>query len=334
MAVNPYFDFLTKSVMKPTDALIIWDVDLAIQNSMCTKTTQEQRDHMWELFERTDGGVLLFTGRTHQSAETTFGHKYAGVYEHYSVARFGHGQDVTFMAPEIDVPQIGKLSHAGVTREGSIRVANSPDDIRSHSFNGSSDRAVFIELKNTSVALVHTTNGDHAHLESMRSVLKPLASQILNEMGLSETHMVKAGSDAVEMVPKGVSPTHKAGEHLPPSEIDRIHQYGLGKDIAVHNFHSRFSNRKMLITGDSKPDLDAMIVAHESYDGHGIFVSNGHSLSEIYNDSTDKEQRCTKALLGVTDHYSMTWPLIGDTVARLREQAPIIKIMGPKPSLQ
>ncbi len=328
MAINPYFDFITKDVGRPKDALLVWDVDLAIQNSMDTRTTQEQRDHMWELYERTEGGVIVFTGRTHQSANRTFGHDYAGVYEHGSIARFGHGQTITWLAPEIDTTKMGELAHSGITKDGSIRIAAEAEDIRANSFPGSTDRAVFIEIKNASVALVHTTNGDHSHLDSMRKVLEPLGREILAEMGLSDTHKVKHGSDAVELVPNGPSPDHKAGLALSQAEVSRINSYGLGKDTAVHNFTSLYSGRRMLITGDSKPDLDAMIVANENYDGRGIFVSNGHSLSEIYGDATNRAQRCQQALKGVTDHFSMTWPLVINTVRQMRDIVPIVKDMG------
>lgn len=330
MTINPYFEFLTKDVAKPAKALIVWDVDLAIQNSMDTTTTAEQRGHMSELWERTDGGVLLMTGRTHQSGEITFGREYAGVYEHGSIARFGHGHKITWLAPEVDSLKMGELATQGITKDGSIRIAASPQDIRDNSFEGSKDRAVYVEIKNASIALVHTTNGDHSHLDSMREVLEPLGDKILKNMGLSDTHKVKHGSDAVELVPKGPSPDHKAGLVLPKAEVERINREGLSKETAVHNFQALFEGRRMLFTGDSKPDLDAMIVAKENYDGRGVFVSNGHTLTEIYNDPKEvaqkKAERCQEALIGVTGHFSKSWGLVEDTVLRLRDLAPIVKI--------
>ena len=250
MTINPYFDFVTKAVRKPADTLLVWDVDLAIQNSMDTRTTEQQREHMWELFQRTDGGVLIMTGRTHQSAETTFGHQYAGVYEHGSIARFGHGHSITWLAPKIDTTDMGARADEGVKKEGSIRIVATPQEIRDHSFEGSSERAVFIEIKNASVALVHTTNGDHSHLNSMREVLEPLGAQILKDMGLSDTHKVKHGSDAVEIVPKGPSPDHEAGIYLPKAEVERIAIHGLGKDTAVHNFDKLFQNPFCFVKND------------------------------------------------------------------------------------
>lgn len=317
MKVNPYFDFVSKQVARPDQALIIWDVDLAIQDSMDTRTTPEQRDHMWELLERTDGGVLFFTGRTHQSVEKTFGHKYAGVFEHYSVARFGHGHKVTYMAPEIDVVRIGELAVNGIQKNGSINIVAAPEEIRANSGEGKNVRAVFPELKNTSVALVHTINGDPAHLESMRAVLKPVAAEILKQLGMEETHMIKAGGDAVEIVPKSLDPNNQAGLYLSQAEISRITAHGLGKDIATHNFHTLYADRRMIITGDSKPDLDAMLVAHDNYDGVGVYVHNGNPLGAAYE----------RAVKHTIPHHTATWGLVKDTVIRLRENAPITKIM-------
>ena len=347
MTTNPYFDFLTKAADKITKTLLVWDVDLAIQNSMDTRTTQEQRDHMWELFERTDGGVLIMTGRTHQSAETTFGKQYAGVYEHGSIARYGHGHAITWLAQEIDTTDMGARAFDGIQKEGSIRIVATPQEIRDHSYEGSQERAVFIEIKNASVALVHTTNGNHSHLNSMREVLEPLGEQILKDMGLSETHKIKHGSDAVEILPKGPSPDHKAGIYLQKAELERIAAHGLSKETAVHNFQTLFEDRRMLFTGDSKPDIDAMIVAHQNYDGKGVFVSNGHSLSDIYAKGEEeikagiaqgkklsdihaevaaKVEMANGAIAHTTEKYTMTWPLIADTVVRLRNMAPITKI--------
>lgn len=347
MTINPYFDFLTKGADKPANTLLVWDVDLAIQNSMDTRTTQEQRDHMWELFERTDGGVLIMTGRTHQSAETTFGKQYAGVYEHGSIARYGHGHSITWLAQEIDTTDMGARAYEGIQKEGSIRIVATPQEIRDQSFEGSGERAVFIEIKNASVALVHTTNGDHSHLESMREVLEPLGEQILKDMGLSDTHKIKHGSDAVEILPNGPSQDHKAGIYLSKTELNRITAHGLSKETAVHNFQTLFEGRRMLFTGDSKPDIDAMIVAHENYGGKGVFVSNGHSLPEIYAKSEEeikteiakgkslsdihaevaaKVEMANRAIIHTTAKFPMTWPLIADTVTRLRDTAPITKI--------
>ncbi len=319
MKVNPYFEFVTKQVTRPDEALIVWDVDLAIQDSMDTRTTQQQRDHMWELYERTDGGVIFFTGRTHQSVEKTFGHQYAGVFEHYSVARFGHGQKAVFMAPEIDIELIGNMAAGGIQKDGTIRIAETPEEIRANSGAGKDVRAVYVERKNTSIALVHTINGDPAHLESMRSVLKPVAAGILSHLGMDGTHMIKAGGDAVEIVPRSLDPNNKAWQHLPPSEIDRIKANGLGKDIATHNFHTLYENRRMIITGDSKPDLDAMLVAHDNYDGVGVYVHNGNPLGETY----------ARAVRHTIPHHTMTWGIVKDTVVRLREISPITKIMPP-----
>lgn len=323
MTINPYFDFVSRGVSDPKQALLVWDVDLAIQNSMCTETTPDQRAHMWELFERTDGGVLIMTGRTHQSAEKTFGKQYAGVYEHGSIARYGHGHSITWLAPEIDSTDMGARAYDAISQEGSIRIAATPDEIRKNSFVGSTNRSVFIEIKNASIALVHTTNGDHNHLDSMRKVLEPLGQQILENMGLDKTHKVKAGSDAVELVPNGAAPDHKAGIYLNQTEINRIAEHGLSKETAVHNFQTLYAGRRILFTGDSKPDIDAMIVAKEHHGGTGVFVSNGHSLNEIYNGNTGLVDRATAAVSHTTPHFTMTWPLIGDTVKRLRDQAPI-----------
>lgn len=319
MTVNPFSDFL-KSVGKPRNALFIYDVDLAIQPSMSTETTAEQRQHMWDLYQATDGGVVFFTGRTHQSINKTFGHDYAGVFEHYSIARFGHGQGHVFMAPKIDIEKIGTLAAKGIVDSGKMRLAETPSDIRA-----SQDLAVFIEKKNASVALVHTlSNGSDSdkadHLAKTRLVLEPVADAIIKSMGLSDTHVRKTGGDAVEIVPKGMAKNSEAKFHLPPNEIKRIHEYGLGKDTAVHNFQPLFPDRRVIITGDSDPDLKAMVVGKDHYDGKGVYVSNGNPLKDMYKKAVDYN----------IDHHTLTWPMIMDTSKTLRASLPQAQMPLPK----
>lgn len=318
MTINPFFNFITQDVKKPSDALFVNDIDLAFQGSMSTETTFQNRDDMWELYERTDGGVIFFTGRTHQSAQKTFGHDYAGVFEHYSTARFGHGQDIVFMSPKIDTALMGSLADKYLREDGKLRIAQTPDYIRNNSnANGNDEvKAVYVEVKNTSVALVHTTTGQEDHKDFIRGVLRPMGERILKEMGLSESHQVKAGNDAVEMVPKVLSKDVTTGIGLPKTEIDRIVAHGLGKGVAVHNFMSLFPNRKMMITGDGKPDLEAMKEAKDHFGGKGVFVSNGHPISEGFERAVDY----------TIARHTMTWGLIHDTVVRLREAAPIVKL--------
>lgn len=311
MAINPILDFLTCQVSRYDQALLVWDVDLALQDTMCTKTTPEQRNNMWELYERTNGGVIIFTGRSAQSARETFNRDYAGVFEHYSVSRFVHGTPSTPMGHKLDIPQAASLARQGLVEKADLRIAPTPDEIR-----GKLDKAVYIEAKETSIALVHTIDGSDDHLYAMRDILVPLANNIVLSMGAEKTHKVTAGKDAVEITSRGLSPDHEAHLHLSQTEIKRIVNDGLSKSVAVHNFSAIFNNRRMLITGDSTPDLQAMQVAKESYNGMGVFVSNGHSPKEYapYIDYT-------------IPHFSMTWPLIGDTVERLRDSASITKIM-------
>jgi hypothetical protein len=318
VTINPFFNFITQDVKKPTDALLVWDVDLAIQDSMSTDTTFQNREDMWELFQRTDGGVIFFTGRTHQSVQKTFGHDYAGAFEHYSTARFGHGHDIVFMSPQIDTKRMGSLADSYLREGGKLHIAETPDYIRRNSNAHGQDeiKAVYVEVKNTSVALVHTTTGQEGHKDYIRSVLRPVGERILKEMGLSETHQVKAGNDAVEMVPKALSNDITTGIGLPQTEIDRIVKNGLGKGVAVHNFMSLFPNRTMMITGDGKPDLEAMKEAKDHFGGKGVFVSNGHPISEGFERAVDH----------TLDRHTMTWGLIHDTVVRLKEAAPIVKL--------
>jgi hypothetical protein len=153
--------------------------------------------------------------------------------------------------------------------------------------------------------------------DDVRSILEPVANNIILALDLGKTHKVKTGSDAVEIVPFCVSPNHTAHIHLSHKEVERIVNVGLGKDTAVHNFNSLFEGRRMLITGDSTPDLQAMKIAKEHYGGKGIYVSNGHALPESFRNAVDH----------TIPHFTMTWKMIGDTVKQLQEIAPIHKIM-------
>lgn len=319
--INPFLD-ASKYYGDLRKILFGFDVDLALQPSMDRTTTLAQRESMWELFQMTDGGVVVFTGRTHQSAFETFGHDYAGVYEHYSVGRFGHGNDVTFMAPRIDTNKMGKLCYDAIGNNPYIRIVEQPTDIRD-----SNKRAVHVEVKNTSVALVHTTLvGDNftpdqklEYLTQTRNILKPAAELVLAQMGLSETHWVKPGNDAVELLPRNMDVNNDAHKYLQPEQITNLQKYGLSKATATHNFMSMHTGRSFVMTGDSEPDLLAMVEGKKHFNGKGVYVSNGLKLSEKFTSAVDYQ----------IDNHVMTWPLIADTVANLRDAAPKHKMPLP-----
>lgn len=327
MAVNPFLQFL-KYAGDPKKALLINDVDLAIQPSMCTITTEQQRSAMWDLYEITEGGLLIFTGRTPQSSQRTFGRDYPGVFEHYSLARFGLGQCLIFMAPEINIEQLAGLSQDSILSNGSVKLVGTPGEI-----GGNKDLAVYIEKKNASIALVHTTirpayNGDPAplqHLQAIRQVLVPIAKDVIESMGIEDTHMLKQGNDAIEIVPKGLDSKSEATSILPEQEIKRITESGLSKATALHNFKPFFENRVVHMLGDGDPDMDVAIEIKKEYSGWGTYVSNGVSLPEHYHHAVRNDKGDTS----IIDNHKLTWPLLIDTATALQESLPKHKMPLP-----
>lgn len=313
MTVNPLLDF-AKYAGDPRKMLFIKDVDLAIQPSMCTKTTEEQKAALYRLYDMTHGGVLIFTGRTPQSARETFGYDYPGAFEHYTLSRWGLGQTFLFMAPKVDIETMA--THARTALGDQIVIAANPDEIRQNS-----NEAVFIEKKNASIALVHTTlqpaftNDPRPldHLKSVRRILVPAAERIIEEMGISETHTWKQGNDAVEIVPKGLDANTEAKKHLSDDEINRIQSNGLSKATALHNFRGLYDDRIVHMLGDGAPDMDVAVEIKKHYDGWGTYVSNGVPLMEKYNHAV-LNNRDEQSIIA---HHTMTWGMIQDTADAL-----------------
>lgn len=314
MKSNPFLDF-AKYAGDPRKVLFVNDVDLAIQPSMGTESTNEQKEAFNTLYDITEGGLILFTGRTPQSAGVTFGHDYPGAFEHGSLIRVGLGQTVHFLTPKMDIEKLSGILQTALV--GSIRLAPTPASIGGHT-----DEAVFIEKKNASIALVHTTikgefEGDPRpleHLKSVRRVLVPAAEYAITEMGLSGTHTYKIGNDAVEIIPKGLDHNTEARQILEPRELERIQTNSISKATLIHTFHGFFQDRVVHMLGDGAPDMDVAVEIKAHLDGWGTYVSNDIPLPEKYRHAV-LNHRGEESII---PHHTMTWKLLVNTAEELR----------------
>lgn len=325
MISNPFLD-VAKYAGDPRKVLLVNDVDLAIQPSMGTDSTAEQKEAFNTLYDITEGGLILFTGRTPQSAGITFGHDYPGAFEHGSLIRVGLGQTVHFLTPKMDIERLAGVLQTALV--GSIRLAPTPASI-----GGNTDEAVYIEKKNASIALVHTTlkgefDGDPRpleHLKAVRRILVPAAELAIQEMGLGETHTWKQGNDAVEIIPKGLDHNTEARQILDPRELTRIQTNAISKATLIHTFHGFFQDRVVHMLGDGAPDMDVAVEIKAHLDGWGTYVSNDIPLQEKYRHAVVNN----RGEQSIIPHHSMTWPLIVDTARELRDSMPKAKLPLP-----
>lgn len=325
MKSNPFLDF-AHYAGDPRKMLLVNDVDLAIQPSMGTDSTDQQKEAFNTLYDMTEGGLLLFTGRTPQSAGITFGHDYPGAFEHGSLIRIGLGQTVHFLTPKMDIEKLSGILQTALV--GSIRLAPTPASI-----GGNTDEAVYIEKKNASIALVHTTikgefEGDPRpleHLKSVRRILVPAAEFAIAEMGLGQTHTFKIGNDAVEIIAKGFDHNTEARQVLEARELERIETNAISKATLIHTFHGFFQDRVVHMLGDGAPDMDVAVEIKAHLDGWGTYVSNDIPLQEKYHHAVVNH----RGEQSVIRHHTMTWPLIVDTAKQLFDAMPKSKLPLP-----
>jgi len=317
---QPFSSFRLVDIYKqasPEGKLLIFDVDLTLRDTMCTDTPLEQRALMTELYTRTDGGVALMSGRSSPALDATFDGELPLSAEHHSCMRIEQNGAVISLAPEIDTQALADNAVAKmqelITEE--FGIVTTPQAIRG---NNTSNFVVYPEVKQYAVALVHSLNHDHDDIASFQGKLALVGNQVLKEMGLSETHEVRAGSDAVELVAKGLTPIDRnrliLSAVIPEEEIIRMEEEGLHKGTAVHNFMSlsRNSGRTPYVVGDSGTDGVAMVEC-QKYGGGGMWVLNDNPISSIKKPYLD-------AVSGrLIENYNATWDHIDETVDYLKQ---------------
>lgn len=305
----------------PNGILLPFDVDLTLRDTMATDTPPHQHSLMTELFCRTAGGVLIMTGRSSSSVDKTLSGELPGSFEHHSAMRLYQGKEVVALAPEVDTSEIATTARGYIN--GSIPISSSPQEVRESEGKMS---AVYPEVKRFAVALVHSLG--HDKVETDRSRLQFAAKQTIDELGIDESHKVAVGSDAIEIVPKGLARTSLARNFLAAVEIERLEKHGLNKAVGLHNFMSiaSYADRTPYVIGDSGTDGVAMIAATQ-YGGGGVWVKNGKDVPTDYTRAVNGRQ---------IGRFMDTWKHIGEAVQYLRDHATIVvlprelNIVAPK----
>lgn len=298
--------------------LSIFDIDLTLRDTMCRMTSEDEHFLMGELFNRTEGGVILMSGRSSTGIDETIRGKLPLSSEHHSAMRFEQHGDVISLAPTIDTQAIA--DQAAMLLSGQITLVDSPRELRNANGHFS---AVFPEVKEFAVALVHSLG--HDRLEGDREILQDVASQVLISMGYEATHKIAVGSDAIEIVPKGLSADSKARSLLSPKEVERLEIDGLHKGSGIHNFmsYSLYQGRTPFVIGDSGTDGKAMNVCLREYGGGGVWVNNGKPVPADFQEAVNGYQ---------IETFLDSWDQIKAAVVYLRETAPTVKIMPGLPT--
>lgn len=294
--------------------LFFFDVDLTLRDTMCLNTPLDQRRLMSEFYERTNGGIILMSGRSSESLDKTFDGHLPHSSEHHSAIRVEKNGEVVSLAPEIDTQ---KLSESVVELIGGrISLSDTPESIRQATGIQS---LVFPEVKKYALALVHSLS--HPQVEQDRSVLEQVAKDTIDLNGLSGTHKVAVGSDAIEIVPRGINVNSTANQILEPCEVDRLKVQGLNKGTAIHNFMSLKDNRDRtpIVVGDSGTDGVAMLAASE-YGGAGVWVKNGKDVPEEFKSAVNGFQ--------ISD-FNETWDHLGSAMQNLREDQRTYAVVEP-----
>lgn len=301
------------------DVLAVFDVDLTLRDTMCTDTPADQRAQMVELYDRTEGGVILMSGRSAAALDETFDGALPLSGEHHSCMRIEQGGAVISLAPEVDTQLIADTA-TQIISELIIQkhdVVNDPQIVRDHACESSF--ALYPEVKKYAVALVHSLDHDPREIAEFQGKLKLVGAQVLKALGLEDTHEVRAGSDAVELVAKGLTPEMRgrlitAGE-IPLDQVELMVQEGLHKGTGIHNFMSLsdFAHRTPYVVGDSGTDGVAMVEAAK-YGGGGVWVLNGNTIDSIKPDHKE-------AVAGrFIESFNITWDHIGETLDHLRDK--------------
>jgi hypothetical protein len=231
--------------------------------------------------------------------------------------RIERGGDVISLAPDLDTQKVADIARIKIQDliAQKVDIVADPQHVRDHEAD---HIALYIEVKQYAVALVHSLDHRPEEISEFQGKLKVVGNQVLKELGLEKTHEVRAGSDAVEIVAKGVTPLDRSrlilAEDIPESEVDRMFKEGLHKGTGIHNFMalSAFADRTPYVVGDSGTDGVAMVEATK-YGGGGVWVLNGNSIESI--------KPAHKAAVSgrYIEKHEITWDHIGEAVAHLQE---------------
>ncbi|GEM_PF-4277824 len=297
----------------PAGALLCFDVDLTLRNSMCRETPVHETAALMELYFRSNEGLILMTGRSSEAVDETFCGQFPGSFEHHSAIRLEQGGDIIALAPELNTSYVAQ--RASQLINGHIYQVEDPEKVRDAEGRYA---CVYPEVKSFAIALVHSLG--HDEVDAVRNKLQEVASHILTELKIDNTHKIAIGNDAIEIVPRGLGPNSAAAQFLEAGQIDFMKQNGLSKIAGVHNFMSlsQNQNRTPYVIGDSGTDGVAMNAAHQSFNGGGIWVSNGKPVPEQFSAAVDNR---------MIQNFSVTWDHINNAVEYLREHRRKVVLM-------
>jgi len=291
-----------------------FDVDLTLRNTMARDTRPEEHVAFMELYQRTGEGLFVMTGRSSASVDETLVGQYPGSFEHHSAIRLEQNGDIIALAPRIDTAEIGRK--AAEIINGDVFIVREPRDV----IDAEGKYAcVYPEIKQFAVALVHSLG--HSEVDAVRTKLQQVATRILTDMGIKDTHKIAVGSDAIEIVPLGLCNDSPAHGILPDDQISLLRNQGLSKSTGLHNLMtaSHLRGRMPIVIGDSGTDGHAMNVAAQEFGGGGVWVSNGKPVPQQFKEAVDGR---------VISNFSLTWDHIRAANDYLRAKQRTV-IVGP-----
>ncbi len=219
---------------------ILTDVDLTLLPSMSTDVPAHRQRFITKLHDRLGGAFALVTGRPGISVDTSFPGGLPASVEHHSAWRPKEGAGYIALAPTVDARALTQFARREINGSAPVFVDKREIQEKKPGF--------FLEEKNHSIAMIFsvvaTSRESIDHLVS-------IANKALAAFDLAGSHRVAVGSDAVEIVPQGLS-----------------------KIQAVHHFMDTdaFKGKTPIFIGDSSADANAMKTCMDDYNGFGIAV--------------------------------------------------------------
>lgn len=300
-------------------ALIICDVDLALLESMSTITTEQQRTLIGDWFDMSGGNLFFMTGRAHQSLDQAWGRNLPGSYEHHSMMRIEENGEMLHLASRYDMIVVAETAIELIG--DAIELVGTPEDV--HDARGSRF-VVYPEVKNASVALVHSQGLDKQTLKENRKFLrKQVAKPLLKKLGIRETHRRVVGGDAIEVAPNQHSLCELSEQILPKDEQVRIARDGLSKATGIHNIMGLYGDDVIpFMLGDSPGSDGPAMKTCIQYGGYGIAVENGNNLPDDFRMATGDR---------VIPNFQMTWDHVAGMVDHLKNQPANVVLMQRGP---
>lgn len=205
---------------------ILSDIDLSLLPPASTKIEKWQQDLVESLENKLSGAFAVITGRGIQSVDKVFPGIAASVEQH-SAWRPARGENLTALAPQIDIGELALLATQELT--GKVELIKSITQL------GEVENGIHVEHKQFSLALVLS----HVFNEATRKLAGETAEKIFTRLPhLKNSHSIKHGSDSIEIGPSGAD-----------------------KGVAVRDFmaSAAFKGRIPIYIGDGPTDIDAMI---------------------------------------------------------------------------